>query len=232
MYSAGQAIADPEPNLPQRQVRPPLAGGSATHSSLPAQDQLERWITAVAEASDREAFACLFRHFAPRVKGYLVRSGSSPELAEELAQETMVVMWRRAASFDPGRAALSTWIFTIARNLRIDHHRRSPATQGLGGGDHAGAGAGPDADWNADALPADAHVAPEDRAIATQRARGVQEAMARLPADQALVLRMSFFEEHPHARIAEALGLPLGTVKSRIRLAVNQLRKSLDRFGT
>ena len=149
-----------------------------------------------------------------------MRSGSSPALAEELAQDTMVVLWRRAATFDPARAALSTWIFTIARNLRIDHHRRGAEI------------AAPDGHTaeSADLQPADAHLEPHEQAAAAQRARGVHAALALLSPEQAVVLRLSFFEEHPHAAIAAQLGIPLGTVKSRIRLAASQLRRLLDRF--
>lgn len=184
---------------------------------MPTNDEFQSWILAVADAGDRQAFAALFKHFAPRVKAYLMRSGSSAELAEELAQEAMVLLWRKAASFDPSRACVSTWVFTIARNLRIDHHRRRADGSGEDG-------------WNADQQPADAHLAPDEMAVAAQRERGVRQALTELPAEQALVLRLSFFEEHPHARIAQDLGIPLGTVKSRIRLAVTQLRRILDRF--
>lgn len=189
-------------------------------ASMPTNDELRSWMRAVADAADREAFAGLFKHFGPRIKGYLMRSGSTAELAEELAQETMVQLWRKAASFDPARAALSTWIFTIARNLRIDHHRR-----GAGWTD-----GGAEEGWDADQQPADVHDNPDERLLATQRERGVRQALAALPAEQAMVLRLSFFDEHPHARIAHDLGIPLGTVKSRIRLAVAQLRRILDEF--
>lgn len=186
---------------------------------MPEQDELNEWMQAVAQAADRPAFAALFRHFAPRIKGFLVRSGSDEALAEELAQETLVVLWRRAASFDPSRAQLSTWLFTIARNLRIDHHRRKVSS-----------GQELDDLWDADQQPASANLAPDELALAAQRERGVQQALAELPAQQALLVRLSFFEEHPHSRIAQELGVPLGTVKSRIRLALAQLRRILERY--
>jgi len=181
-------------------------------------DELVGWMRAVATRADRQAFAALFKHFAPRIKGYLVGSGSAGPLAEELTQETMVALWRKAASFDPQRAGLSTWIFTIARNLRIDHQR------------HAALGAGNDRpnDWDADQQPADARAAPEDMVLLAQRAQGIQRALRELPDEQCRVLRMSYFEDQTHTDIARELGLPLGTVKSRIRLAVTQLRQLLD----
>jgi RNA polymerase sigma factor (sigma-70 family) len=184
---------------------------------MPDQDELNEWMRAVAQASDRPAFAALFRHFAPRIKGYLVRSGCVEALAEELTQETMVALWRRAASFDPSRARLSTWIFTIARNLRIDQHRR-------GGSLSVADGECVDADQQ----PADLELAPEQQALAAQREHKVREALAGLPPEQVQVLLLSYFEDQPHARIAAVLDIPLGTVKSRIRLAVAQLRLRLE----
>ncbi len=190
----------------------------ANDRRMPTDEQINAWMRAVAEAGDRPAFAALFRHFAPRIKGFLVRGGTDEALAEELAQETMVTMWRRASTFDPTRAQVSTWLYTIARNLRIDHHRRRAA----------GVAEPPD-DWDPEQQPADAHLAPDELLLAAQRERGVRQAIAGLPPEQAQVLRLSFFDEHPHARIAQDLGIPLGTVKSRIRLAVTQLRRILER---
>lgn len=186
------------------------------NACMPDQDELNEWMQAVAVASDRPAFAALFRHFAPRIKGYLVRSGCNEELAEELTQETMVALWRRAATFDPSRARLSTWIFTIARNLRIDHYRRGSRQPAVEDG------------WDADQQPADQDLSPDQQALAAQRELNVREALAQLPPDQVQVLTLSYFEDQPHARIAQVLNIPLGTVKSRIRLAVAQLRRRLE----
>ena len=187
---------------------------------MPTQEEFNACMAAIARDGDRQAFAALFKHFAPRVKGYLMRLGTAGERAEELAQETMVVLWRRAATFDPQRAALSTWIFTVARNLRIDHLRRTSGDACEG-----------EEPWDADQQPADAGVQPEELAEAAQREQGIRLALARLPSEQALVLRLSFFEERPHSVIARELGIPLGTVKSRIRIAVAQLRRKLDASG-
>ena len=182
-------------------------------------NEINAWVLAVAQASDRAAFAALFQHFAPRVKGFLMRSGAEDSLAEELAQETLVVLWVRASSFDPSRAQLSTWLYTIARNLYIDSRRRGAGVFGEM----------PD-EWDPEQHPADAHLTPDELLLAVQRERGVRQAIAELPPEQARVLQLSFFEEQPHAQIARELGIPLGTVKSRIRLAVNQLRSILDRY--
>jgi RNA polymerase sigma-70 factor (ECF subfamily) len=185
---------------------------------MPTNDECTAWIRAVAEAADRAAFAALFRHFAPRIKGYLARAGTDGALAEELAQETMVVIWQRAGSFDASRAQVSTWVFTIARNLRIDHHRRQ---HGLAAGD-------PTAGWDPEMQPQSAHLGPDELLQAARRERRVRQALTELPPEQAQVLRLSFFDEHPHGRIADELGIPLGTVKSRIRLAVTHLRRLLE----
>ncbi|MGI8841016.1 MAG: sigma-70 family RNA polymerase sigma factor [Caulobacteraceae bacterium] len=169
-------------------------------------------IVAIAQHGDRAAFATLFGHFAPRVKSYLLRMGAAPESAEELAQETLLTVWRRAAAFDPGRAAASTWIFTIARNLRFDALRRErrPAV----------------AVDPSDAATASA--APDTILAALQDESRVGRAIAELPPEQARVVRLAFFSDKPHSRIAEELDLPLGTVKSRLRLAMARLRNLLE----
>jgi RNA polymerase sigma-70 factor (ECF subfamily) len=175
----------------------------------------DRLVT-VARHQDREAFARLFAHFAPRVKRFLMLAGSSQAQAEELAQETMAAVWRKAALYDPARAAASTWIFAIARNLRVDSLRRSRA-------DAAG-----DECFEADLLEAD-QPAAEDALHAARLNERLRGALAQLKPEQVQVLRLSYFDDEPHARIAAVLGIPLGTVKSRIRLAVAQLRRLLER---
>jgi RNA polymerase sigma factor (sigma-70 family) len=189
-------------------------------ATMPTNEELQHWIAAVASTADKQAFAALFKHFAPRVKGFLIRSGSNEALAEELAQETMVAVWRKASSFKAGHASVSTWIFTIARNRRISHLRRLPLSDSL---DEPGM-------WAVDEYPADTLDAPEDQMFIEQRERGVRQALATLPSAQAQILRLSFFDDQAHATIAQELGIPLGTVKSRIRLAVTQLRRALDEF--
>lgn len=196
-------------------------GPGIAERRMPTNEQLNEWMQAVASRADRPAFAALFRHFAPRLKGFLVRSGSDDALAEELVQETMVALWRRAVGFDPQRAMLSTWIYTIARNLRIDHHRR-----------RSGIDAVLVDDWDAEQQPADSHLQPDELLQLLQRQRDVQRALAELPTQQAQLLRLSFFDEQPHSRIAQQLGIPLGTVKSRIRLAVQRLRKLMEQDST
>lgn len=187
---------------------------------MPSHEDLERWVLAVAQDADRQAFTRLFEHFAPRIKGFMLRGGCSAELAEEIAQETGVALWRKAALFKPGQASVSTWVFTIARNLRIDLHRRQPDAAPLSEEDQER--------WLAQDAPATDR--PEERAAAQQQLQRVREAMMQLPEEQALVVRLSFFEDHPHAEISRALDIPLGTVKSRMRLAAVQLRRLLGDF--
>ncbi|MEB0111364.1 sigma-70 family RNA polymerase sigma factor [Variovorax sp. RTB1] len=183
--------------------------------AMPTSDELNALVQAIAAAGDRQAFAALFKHFAPRVKAFLMRSGTAEGLAEELVQETMISVWRKAAMFNPAQAAVSTWIFTIARNLRVDHFRRQ--------GQREVQGDGTEADDMPDTAPA-----LEDQVRTGRREKGVREAMCKLSPEQAQIVRLSFYEEHPHSRIALELGIPLGTVKSRVRLAVNHLRRLLD----
>jgi RNA polymerase sigma-70 factor (ECF subfamily) len=171
------------------------------------------WITDIAASRDRESYARLFLRFAPRVKSYLLKLGAPPEQAEELAQETLLTVWRKAAYFDPGRAAASTWIFTIARNLRIDAGRRERRPEDL--------------ENEPELMPAPPP-AVEDVCSAAEREARVRRAIAALSDEQAQVVRLSFFLDKAHSEISEDLGLPLGTVKSRLRLALARLRSQLE----
>jgi RNA polymerase sigma-70 factor (ECF subfamily) len=184
-------------------------------ASKPSGQDPAQLLQAVARDQDRQAFALLFRHFAPRVKSYLIRGGSDEAVAEELVQETMVSVWRKAALFDARRAGASTWIFAIARNLRVDRIRR----QHLRLVDEQ--------DEDSDDAMADGALPLDEQLRASRRELGVRSAMARLSPEQAQILNLSFYEEVPHARIARELGIPLGTVKSRVRLAVKHLRVML-----
>ena len=182
--------------------------------AAPSPEELISLINAVAREQDRNAFARLFGYFAPRVKSFLMRSGLADSAAEEVTQEVMIAVWRKASYFDPGKAGVSTWVFTIARNQRIDRLRRTRSR-------------------TADDLldPSDeTDLSPsgEDITIVAEREQGVRAALANLPAEQATILNLSFFAEKPHAEIARELGIPLGTVKSRVRLALSRLRTLLD----
>lgn len=172
----------------------------------------EQLLLAVARHRDRQAFAQLFRAFAPRIKAFLIRSGSDAGTAEEVMQEVMVTVWRRAETYDPSQAGASTWIFTIARNKRIDLIRREKR---------------PEVDPEDPALMPEPLERADDRLETVQSARRLRHAMTSLPEEQREILRMAYFEDKPHSAIAEECGLPLGTVKSRLRLALARLRKDL-----
>ena len=174
--------------------------------------RLNALLVEVGRARDRAAFAVLFHHFAPRVKAYLLRLGATVAQAEDLAQEALLLLWRKAAQFDPARASAATWIFTIARNLRIDAIRRERR---------------PEIDPEDPALVPDAEPPPDAAIMRDGEETRLRAAMARLPAEQAQVLQLSFFADKPHSAIAAELGLPLGTVKSRLRLAMARIRTAL-----
>lgn len=218
---AGLSAADPLPTMADADEAVQASEAAAAAAALAvdgaggAGAEWSRMLRRIAEHRDRDAFSRLFQHFAPRVKSYLIRTGSSESMAEDLAQEALVTVWRKAALFDPAQAAVSTWIFTIARRLRIDAARR-----------HRLEDTG-DESFDFDRLEADQRDVGE-HADANRLSRRIRDALSRLPAEQAQVLRLSYYDDEPHARIAAELGLPLGTVKSRIRLAVAQLRKMLD----
>jgi RNA polymerase sigma factor (sigma-70 family) len=202
---------------PSARPAPPYLSIVPEASRAPPAMSADQWtqhLIAVGRDQDRRAFAALFRHFAPRLKTWLIRTGSDERLAEDLMQDTWINVWRRAAQFDPQRAGVATWIFTIARNLRVDHHRRhSQATT---------------VDLDDADEPADDSPDLETTMLGQEREARVRAALAQLPEAQRNVLQLSFFEEQPHARICAELGIPLGTVKSRVRLAVAHLRRLLD----
>jgi RNA polymerase sigma-70 factor (ECF subfamily) len=174
--------------------------------------RLDALVVAVGHRRDRAAFKELFHHFAPRVKGYLMRLGAGGAVAEDLAQEAMLTLWRKAELFDPTKASASTWIFTIARNLRIDAVRRERR---------------PEIDANDPTLLPEAERQADDTIDWAQAEDRLKLALADLPREQAQIIELSFLADKPHSAIAAELGLPLGTVKSRIRLAMARLRSAL-----
>jgi len=173
-------------------------------------------IVAVGARRDVEAFEVLYRHFAPRVRAYVTRLGADGQAAEELMQEAMIAVWNKAERFDPSKGAVSTWIFTIARNLRIDAFRRDKR---------------PEFDPNDPAFVPD-DVAPADEIFEAQEVSSrLHQAMAVLPEEQMALLKLAYFEDTSHSAIASSLNVPLGTVKSRLRLAFGKLRAALGSEG-
>ncbi len=170
-------------------------------------------IVKVAAERDKSAFVELFDHFAPRLKGYLMSQGADQALAEEIAQDVMVTLWRKAELFDPRKSSASTWLYRIARNRRIDRLRRQKT-----------------AELNPDEPALQPTPLPDvtDEMDAKLREKRVRAALEQLPDDQREVVRLAFFIGQSHSEIADETGLPLGTVKSRIRLAFGRLRQLIE----
>lgn len=175
----------------------------------------EAMIMAIANDKCRNSFAQLFKAFAPRVKAFVMSQGLNNQMAEELAQDTMLSVWRKAHLFDPKKAKASTWIYTIARNLRIDLARKEARKKPL-----------PENLWH------DFEVQSADNALISQESNlEIREALSKLSQDQQEVLKLSFFENLSHSETANALGLPLGTVKSRIRIGILKLKEMIASKG-
>lgn len=164
----------------------------------------------ISEAQDNQAFAELFSHFAPRVKAFLMKSGATETMAEECAQDVMATLWRKSHLFDPAKASVATWIFTIARNRKIDMIRRTrrPEPEEL--------------TWGPEPEPDQADVM-----TLRQQSERLTEALESLPEKQRELIRHAYFGDLSHSEIAERTGVPLGTIKSRIRLALERLRHAM-----
>ena len=186
------------------------AAPDATRDATP--DEMSAHLLAVAEQRDRAAFEALFRHFGPRLASYFRRFSDQPGREEEVVQDTFAAIWTKAHLFDPARASAATWIYTIARNRRIDAFRRETR---------------PEFDPHDPAFVPEPETSGEDRVTARERAESVADALSELSEEQSEILRLSFFEDESHDAIARRLGLPIGTVKSRIRLAYGHLRARL-----
>ena len=164
----------------------------------------------VRDHQDRAAFAQLFRHFAPRVKAFLMKSGAGAALAEECAQDVMATLWQKAHLFDPSRASVATWVYTIARNRRIDALRKARRAEPE------------ELDWGPEPEPDMAEVLE-----AQEETERLGRALAALPAPQRTLIERAFYGDLSHSEIAAETGLPLGTIKSRIRLALDKLRHQM-----
>ena len=179
-------------------------------------DDFAPLIARIARHRDRDAFTALFDHFAPKLKSYcmsLQSQHTSAAMAEELVQEVMIKVWLKADSFDPGKASASTWIYTIARNCRIDYIRKANRH---------------DTELSADDIwPVAESEEPYTSLQQLRVEKHVHQAVAELPEEQASVLRQIYMEGKSHSQVAELNNLPLGTVKSRVRLAVGKLRSLL-----
>lgn len=185
--------------------------GQARVSSNKVEVDWAGLLIAVRDSQDKIAFAQIFRHFAPRVKAFLMKSGTDAALAEECAQDVMATLWQKAHLFDPGRASVATWVFTIARNRRIDVARRArrPEPEIL--------------DWGPEGEPDQADVYE-----IAQETKRLSAALAGLPEKQKALIQRAYYGDLSHSEIAAETGLPLGTIKSRIRLALDRLRQTMS----
>ena len=210
MSASGQNTGSARNEVELDQIGKPQGSDAAkTGSKTDFADLIEK----IAETKDRDAFAALFEHFAPRLKGYLMRLGASDGQAEEVLQEALLTVWRKAHLFDRKKAAASTWIFTIARNRRIDILRKRKF---------------PEIDAEDPSLVPDAPRAPDEEVIGARQGEAVRLALEKLPEEQRELVRLAFYNGWSHSKIAEDTNLPLGTVKSRLRLAFSRLRNELE----
>lgn len=185
---------------------------SEVPDKTPAPEHLAELLGAVASQQCRQSFQQLFEHFAPRLKSYMIRLGSDANTAEDLAQETMVKVWHKARLYDRSKAGASVWIFRIARNLRIDKLRRQKFLE---------------VELDVDDIARQGHY--QEGGLTAERldADRLPALIHELPAEQLVVVRLAFFEGLTHSEICQQLQLPLGTVKSRLRLAFAKLRKAM-----
>jgi RNA polymerase sigma-70 factor (ECF subfamily) len=171
-------------------------------------------LSRIATERSDDAFRALFDHYGPRLKAFMMRQGADPATAEELAQEALLTVWRKASLYSPEKGNPTTWIYTIARNLRIDRLRREFAWQEL-------------TDEQASSIPSE-DMAPDETIAQRQREDRVRAALDALPQEQRDIVVLGFIDGLSHSEIASRLSLPLGTVKSRMRLAYQKIRDGLE----
>lgn len=207
-----EPAAEPAALQPRREKK--RIKGRRVNGSNGRRETRTEWVDHVRrirDAQDQAAFAELFQHFAPRIKAFLMKSGSDATMAEECAQEVMATLWHKAHLFDPTRATVATWVFTIARNKRIDvlRKQRRPEPEELW--------------WGPEAEP------EQDDVIALQQETAqLRTALTALPDAQRELIEKAYFGDLSHREIASQTGLPPGTIKSRIRLALDRLRHAMN----
>ncbi len=183
------------------------------HGRAGVQAAMASNLALISERQDKQAFQEVFLHFGPRLKSFMMRKGADAALAEELVQETMLTVWRKSSLYSSDKGTVTTWIFTIARNLRIDRLRRESSLHFTDLDDYDAPSEDPGSD---------------DQVNLMQQQQKVREALDELPEEQRQIIYMSYIMGMPQSEISERLDLPLGTVKSRMRLAYRKLRKGLE----
>jgi RNA polymerase sigma-70 factor (ECF subfamily) len=181
-------------------------------AAVQARQEAAAWLSAIALHRDRQAFARLYARFAPKVKSYMIRQGADGASADDLTQETMAQIWRKAGQYAPEKAAPSSWIFRIARNLQIDRLRRQKFHE---------------VELDAQAEQPEEGTGDHDRLTEQPDADRLRQLVDDLPTDQMEVVKLAFFEGLTHSEIGQQLSVPLGTVKSRLRLAFGKLRAGM-----
>lgn len=181
------------------------------------KDPWSQLLEKVGKHQDRQAYHALFEHFAPQIKYYAMANGMSSH-AEELVQEVFVSIWRRSCLYDWRKAAASTWIFTIARNQRIDMLRKMQRTS-------AEMPMETEDLWQ---IPGDNEDEPVTSLHRLMSERRVRDSLRHLPEEQVTVIAKVYMEHKSHQMVANELDIPLGTVKSRVRLALNKLKVILQ----
>lgn len=201
-----------KPSTINLKLVPPSEPGLHTESLR--DDNWSNLLVTVGDNQDKQAFIDFFQHFAPMIKGYFLgRSGPSlsASMADELIQEVMLKVWQKAGQFDPNKSSASTWLFTVARNTRIDMFRRQ-AKHNL------------EVLETEDLWAADENESPVSQLQQRRDQQLIKESIEQLPDEQALVVRKIYFEGKTHLSVSEELQLPLGTVKSRLRLALARMK--------
>ncbi len=187
---------------------PPVPDVSKTKND----DQAREWLRLIARDRSKQAFEQLYKLYAPKIKHYMLRQGAEAAAAEDLSQETMVQIWRKAEQYSPDKAAPSAWIYRIARNLRIDKLRRQKFHE---------------VELN-DAVHVDTpERAQTDESESSLDARHLSESMADLPGEQRDILHLAYYRGLSQSEISQHLDIPLGTVKSRLRLAFGRLKTAM-----
>ena len=182
--------------------------------TLVTEDNPNSLVQRIGQNGDKAAFALLFKQFGPKLKSLMLRLGTDTSTAEELVQETMLSVWRKSHTFDSSKVSASTWMFTIARNLRIDRFRSESR---------------PEFDPSDPALIPEPELQADEQLELKNRQKFVRKCLDGLPNDQREVIQLSFMQGLSHQEISDKLDIPLGTAKSRLRLSFGKLRKTIEK---